>query len=129
MPFGAGTANLPGTKRATAGRPRRSRNSPRISGCLSSEFHLVAEVAETNADALPTNPELRTALERFVQSGGDAKNQDAVFRALLGATLIFPSVSSGPGKISLAFIKEQNGDLLTPAFTDAQALLAWAPSG
>jgi len=89
----------------------------------------VAEVAETNADALPTNPELRTALERFVQSGGDAKNQDAVFRALLGATLIFPSVSSGPGKISLAFIKEQNGDLLTPAFTDAQALLAWAPSG
>ena len=86
-------------------------------------------MAETSADALPTNPELRTAVERFVQSGGDAKNQDAVFRALLGATLIFPSVSSGPGKISLAFIKEQNGDLLTPAFTDAQALLAWAPSG
>ena len=86
-------------------------------------------MAETSADALPTNPELRTAVEGFVQSGGDAKNQGAVFRALLRARLIFPSVSSAPGRISLAFIKEPNGDLLTPAFSDAQALIAWAPSG
>jgi len=86
-------------------------------------------MAETSADALPTNPELRTAVEGFVQSGGDAKNQGAVFRALLRARLIFPSVSSAPGRISLAFIKEPNGDLLTPAFSDAQALFAWAPSG
>ncbi len=86
-------------------------------------------MAESNADKLPSNSELRTAIEAFVRSGGDSKNQDAVFRSLARAILIFPSVSSAGGKVSLAFIKDPKGDLLTPAFTDAQALLAWAPSG
>jgi hypothetical protein len=86
-------------------------------------------MAESNADKLPSNSELRTAIETFVRSGGDSKNQDAVFRSLARAILIFLSVSSAVGKVSLAFIKDPNGDLLTPAFTDAQALLAWAPSG
>jgi hypothetical protein len=86
-------------------------------------------MAESNADKLPSNSELRTAIEAFVRSGGDSKNQDAVFRSLARAILIFPSVSSAVGKVSLAFIKDPKGDLLTPAFTDAQALLAWAPSG
>jgi len=86
-------------------------------------------MAESNADKLPSNSELRTAIEAFVRSGGDSKNQDAVFRSLARAILIFPSVSSAGGKVSLAFIKDPTGDLLTPAFTDAQALLAWAPSG
>jgi hypothetical protein len=85
--------------------------------------------AEPSAGALPSNPELRAAVEEFVRSGGNPKRQEAVFRALVRANLIFPSVSSAPGKVSLAFIKEPTGDLLTPAFTDAQALLAWAPSG
>ena len=86
-------------------------------------------MAESRAEQLPSNPELRTAVAEFVRSGGDAKHQDAVFRALVLATLIFPSVSSAPGNTSIAFIKEPNGDLLTPAFTDAQALFAWAPAG
>jgi fructose-specific phosphotransferase system IIC component len=86
-------------------------------------------MAESNADKLPSNSELRTAIEAFVRSGGDSKNQDAVFRSLARAILIFPSVSSAVGKVSLAFIKDPKGALLTPAFTDAQALLAWAPSG
>jgi len=86
-------------------------------------------MAESNADKLPSNSELRTAIEAFVRSGGDSKNQDAVFRSLARAILIFPSVNSAVGKVSLAFIKDPKGDLLTPAFTDAQALLAWAPSG
>ena len=86
-------------------------------------------MAESKADELPSNSELRTAIESFVRSGGDAKNQDAVFRSLARALLIFPSVTSASGKISLAFIKDPNGDLLTPAFTEAQALFAWAPSG
>ena len=86
-------------------------------------------MAESNADKLPSNSELRTAIEAFVLSGGDSKNQDAVFRSLARAILIFPSVNSAVGKVSLAFIKDPKGDLLTPAFTDAQALLAWAPSG
>src|SRR2546429_4368170 len=86
-------------------------------------------MAESNADKLPSNSELRTAIEAFVRSGGDSKNQDAVFRSLARAILIFPSVNSALGKVSLAFIKDPKGDLLTPAFTHAQALLAWAPSG
>jgi len=86
-------------------------------------------MAEPKSDQLPSNPELRSAVEAFVRSGGDPKNQEAVFQALVRGSLIFPSVSQVPGKIALAFIKEPNGDLLTPAFTDARALLAWAPSG
>src|SRR5438445_13890126 len=86
-------------------------------------------MTESNAVKLPSNSELRTAIEAFVRSGGDSKNQDAVFRSLARAILIFPSVNSAVGKVSLAFIKDPKGDLLTPAFTDAQALLAWAPSG
>ena len=86
-------------------------------------------MAEPSVGASPSNPELRAAVEEFVRSPGNPKHQEAVFRALVRASLIFPSVSSAPGKISLAFIKEPSGDLLTPAFTDTQTLLAWAPPG
>lgn len=86
-------------------------------------------MAESNLDRMPTNPTLRAALETFVQDGGSIKGQEAVFRAVLQSTLIFPSVSQAPGRVALAFIREPNGNLLTPAFTDARALLAWAPSG
>lgn len=86
-------------------------------------------MAESNLEHLPRNPRLRAALETFVQGGGSIKDQEAVFQGVLQSTLIFPSISQAPGRVALAFIREPNGNLLTPAFTDARALLVWAPPG
>lgn len=95
----------------------------------SGKSRVFESMTHPNLDHLPRNPVLCAALEAYVHSGGSIKGQEDVLQAVLDSTLIFPSVSEAPGRLALAFIREPNGNLLTPAFTDARALLAWAPSG
>jgi hypothetical protein len=69
---------------------------------------------------------LRKALDAFRQAP-TASNQEKVYRTLLMSTLVFPVAESEP--IRIAFLKNDAGETLAPAFTDKEALLEWLPTG